>query len=172
MKFWCLQISQKANQIFDRSLPYLHKAEICLKFGWLFGRFEDTKFHSEINWPLPQKYSNGCNPPKCFRQTDQWLGYDYDSDCTAEKLVGKFVNQYLSLSTLTFSFYRLLHNAELRCCGVLFVIHKILKGCMKNLIWSAFLASPRLRGNFGAIETSVLLSLIALNLLIVFRLLQ
>ena len=26
-KFWCLQI----------------RAEICQKFGWLFGRFEDTK---------------------------------------------------------------------------------------------------------------------------------
>ena len=25
-----------------------HRTEICINFGWLFGRFEDTKFHSEI----------------------------------------------------------------------------------------------------------------------------
>ena len=47
MKFWCLQISQKAKQIIDRFLPYEARAEICQKFGWLFDRF-----HSEINWPL------------------------------------------------------------------------------------------------------------------------
>ena len=38
-----LQISQKANQILDRFLPYEAKAEICQKFGWLFGRFVHTK---------------------------------------------------------------------------------------------------------------------------------
>ena len=43
MKFWCLQISQKANQILDKFLPYEARAEICQKFGWLFERFEDTK---------------------------------------------------------------------------------------------------------------------------------
>ena len=43
MKLWCLQISQKANQILDRFQPYEGKAEICQKFGWLFGRFEDAK---------------------------------------------------------------------------------------------------------------------------------
>ena len=43
MKFWCLHISQKANQILDRFLAYEPRAEICQKFGWLFGRFEDTK---------------------------------------------------------------------------------------------------------------------------------
>ena len=43
MSFWCLQISQKANQILDRFLPYEARAEICQKFGWLFGRFKDTK---------------------------------------------------------------------------------------------------------------------------------
>jgi hypothetical protein len=43
MKLWCLQISQKANQILDRLLPYEAAAEICLKFAWLFERFEDSK---------------------------------------------------------------------------------------------------------------------------------
>ena len=46
MKLWCLQISQKANQILDRFLPYEARAKICQNFGWIFGRFEDTK-HSE-----------------------------------------------------------------------------------------------------------------------------
>jgi hypothetical protein len=43
MKFCCLQISQKAKQSFDRFLPYEARAEICQKFGWLFGRFQDTE---------------------------------------------------------------------------------------------------------------------------------
>ena len=43
MNFWCLQIFQKANQILDRIMPYEARADICQKFGWLFGRFEDTK---------------------------------------------------------------------------------------------------------------------------------
>jgi hypothetical protein len=43
MKFWLLQISQKANQILDRFLHYEARAEICQKFGWLFWRFGDTK---------------------------------------------------------------------------------------------------------------------------------
>ena len=43
------KISQKNNQILDRYLSYEALAEICQKFGWLFGRFEDTKFHFEIN---------------------------------------------------------------------------------------------------------------------------
>ena len=43
MKVWCIQISKNANQILDRFLPYEARAEICQKFGWLFGRFEDTK---------------------------------------------------------------------------------------------------------------------------------
>ena len=52
MKFWCLQISQKGNQILDRFLPNEAREEICQEFGWLFGRFEETKIHSEINGPL------------------------------------------------------------------------------------------------------------------------
>ena len=43
MKFWCLQLSPKDNQILDRFLPYEARAEICQKFGWLLGRFEATK---------------------------------------------------------------------------------------------------------------------------------
>ena len=43
MKFWCLQISQKNNQILDRFLTYEARAEICQKFVWLLGRFKDTK---------------------------------------------------------------------------------------------------------------------------------
>ena len=43
MKFWCLQISQKNNQILDRLMPYEGRAENCPKFGWLFGGFEVTK---------------------------------------------------------------------------------------------------------------------------------
>ena len=35
MNLWGLQISQKANQILDRLLLWSHRAEICLKFGWL-----------------------------------------------------------------------------------------------------------------------------------------
>ena len=48
MKFWLLQISQKANQILDRFLHYEARAEICQKFGWL-GDLETPKFHFEIN---------------------------------------------------------------------------------------------------------------------------
>ena len=44
MKFWCLQTSQKANQNLERFLPYESRAEICQKFGWLFGIFEDSNF--------------------------------------------------------------------------------------------------------------------------------
>jgi hypothetical protein len=47
--FGVFKSPKKANQIFDRLLPYEARAEICLKFGWLFGRFEEPKFHSEIN---------------------------------------------------------------------------------------------------------------------------
>ena len=43
MEFFSLQISQKANQSLDKFLPYEARAEICQKFGYLFGRFEDTK---------------------------------------------------------------------------------------------------------------------------------
>ena len=64
MKFWCLQISQKAKQILDTFLPYEARTEICQKFGWLFGRFEDTKIHSEINWPLAKPSALAlCQPP-------------------------------------------------------------------------------------------------------------
>ena len=50
MKLWCLQISQKANQILDRFLPYEARAEICQKFGWPFlGDLKTPKIHSEIN---------------------------------------------------------------------------------------------------------------------------
>ena len=37
------ELATTSNQIFDRFLPLLHRAEICQKFGWLFGRFDDTK---------------------------------------------------------------------------------------------------------------------------------
>ena len=43
IKFCCLQIFQKVNQILDRFLPYEARTEICQKIGWPFGRFEDTK---------------------------------------------------------------------------------------------------------------------------------
>ena len=33
----------------------------------------------------------------------QWLGYGFDPGRTAEILVGKFVNQYLSVITLTYA---------------------------------------------------------------------
>ena len=45
----CLRVFLKRSQykflskILDRFLPYEARAEICQKFGWLFGRFEDTK---------------------------------------------------------------------------------------------------------------------------------
>ena len=36
MNFWCLQISQKANQISDRFLPYEEaREEICQKFMYV-----------------------------------------------------------------------------------------------------------------------------------------
>ena len=58
MKFWCLQSSQKVNQILDRFLPY----EAIMKLGQksvknlvgFLGALETPKFHSEINWPLAQ----------------------------------------------------------------------------------------------------------------------
>ena len=52
MKFWCFQISQKANQILDRFLPNEARAEICQIV--FFGDFKTPKFHSEINWPLKE----------------------------------------------------------------------------------------------------------------------
>ena len=48
MKFWCLQISKKANQpmkLGQKSVKYL--------VGFL-GALKTPKFHSEINWPLAQ----------------------------------------------------------------------------------------------------------------------
>ena len=36
MKFWCLQITQKANKILDRYVPYEGRAEICQNIGWHF----------------------------------------------------------------------------------------------------------------------------------------
>ena len=47
MKFWCLQISQKANQILDIFLPYEARADL-----------KTPKFHSEINWPLECNWFN------------------------------------------------------------------------------------------------------------------
>ena len=47
MKFWCHQVSQKANQILDRFLPYEGRAEICL-----LGDLKTRKIHSEIKLPL------------------------------------------------------------------------------------------------------------------------
>ena len=45
LNFGVFKSPKKANQIFDR----LHRAENCLKFGWLLMRLEDTpKFHSDI----------------------------------------------------------------------------------------------------------------------------
>ena len=54
MKFWCLRISQNVDRILDRYLPYDARAEICQKFGYLFGRFEDTKisFWDELTFNL------------------------------------------------------------------------------------------------------------------------
>ena len=46
MKFWFLQISQKANQILDRFLPYE------AKLVGILGDLKTTKFRSEINWPV------------------------------------------------------------------------------------------------------------------------
>ena len=44
LNFGVFKSSKKpTNQILDKFLPYEAKAEICQKFGWLFGRFEDTK---------------------------------------------------------------------------------------------------------------------------------
>ena len=53
MKFWCLQISPKANQILDRFLPYEMLGEKYVKHlvGFL-GDLKTPKFHSEVNWPL------------------------------------------------------------------------------------------------------------------------
>ena len=45
MKFCCLQISQKANQILDRFLPY-EASQILIDF---LGDLKTPKFHSEIN---------------------------------------------------------------------------------------------------------------------------
>ena len=42
-EIFCLQISQKANQILDRFLPYDARAEIPQEKGSLFGRFEFIK---------------------------------------------------------------------------------------------------------------------------------
>ena len=41
--FGVVKSPKKQNQILNRFLPYEARAEICQKFGWLFGRFEDTK---------------------------------------------------------------------------------------------------------------------------------
>ena len=38
-----LKVSLSQNEILDRFLPYEARAEIYQKFGWSFGRFEDTK---------------------------------------------------------------------------------------------------------------------------------
>ena len=50
MKFWCLQISQKNNQILDRFLPYDARAEIFQNLVGFLGDLKTPKFHSEINW--------------------------------------------------------------------------------------------------------------------------
>ena len=47
MKFWCLQISQKGNQILGRFLQKSVKNLV----GFL-GDLKTPKIHSEINWPL------------------------------------------------------------------------------------------------------------------------
>ena len=52
MKFWCFQISQKANQILDRFCPMmLGKKSVKQLVGFL-GDLKTPKFHSEIKWPL------------------------------------------------------------------------------------------------------------------------
>ena len=59
MKFWCLQISKKANQILDIFLPYEARVEICQKFGCFLGDLRTLKIHSEINRPLePREQSS------------------------------------------------------------------------------------------------------------------
>ena len=50
MKFWCLQISQKAIQILDRFLMLGQKSVKSLVGFW--GDLKTRKFHSETNWPL------------------------------------------------------------------------------------------------------------------------
>ena len=52
MSFWFLQISQTANQILDRFLPYEARAEICQKLVGFSRDLKAPKFHTEINWPL------------------------------------------------------------------------------------------------------------------------
>ena len=78
MKLWCLQISQKTNQILDRFLPYEARAEICQNFAWLFGNLKTPNFHSEINWSLYtfiqqsifQKYAHGTQSSWLFSPAD------------------------------------------------------------------------------------------------------
>ena len=43
LNFGVFKSPKKANQILHRFLLYEATAEICQKFGWLLGRFEDTK---------------------------------------------------------------------------------------------------------------------------------
>ena len=52
MIFWCLQISQNANQILDNFLPYEARAEIRQYLIGFLGDLKAPKNHSEINWPL------------------------------------------------------------------------------------------------------------------------
>ena len=52
MKCWCLQISQKDNQIFDRFLLYEARAEFCKMLVAILVGLKTSKIHSEINWPL------------------------------------------------------------------------------------------------------------------------
>ena len=50
MKFWCLQIFQKANQILVRFLTYEARAKISVNHLVGFeGDLKTPKFHSEIN---------------------------------------------------------------------------------------------------------------------------
>ena len=49
MKFWCLQISQKYNQILDRFLPYEARAESVKDLVGFKGDLKTPKIHSEMN---------------------------------------------------------------------------------------------------------------------------
>ena len=63
MKFWCLQISHKANQILDRFLPYEARQKSVKNLVGFLGDLKTPKFHSEINWPLKKvgkKFVDSC----------------------------------------------------------------------------------------------------------------
>ena len=65
MNFCCLQISQKANQIFDFCSSFTGQKSVKNLVGFL-GDLKTLKFYSEINWPL--RVTLIASPIKCGRQ--------------------------------------------------------------------------------------------------------